>query len=181
MLPSVTQCSSHSGARRTSSYARIVTAPLPRRAPRRHATIRARRAHIIQQQQAVMRRRARLAARGHSHARPCRQPAMHRRTERAPLSRVLIGCTNGLLAASTYSTTRDLKVVDAKNRMASRSKLAKVERAPFWGILRFIALLWAAAAALVVESYTRLSQTPLYARSCQHTISVTGLLHAASL
>jgi hypothetical protein len=25
--------------------------------------------------------------------------------------------------------------------MASRSKLAKVERAPFWGILRFIALL----------------------------------------
>eukprot|EP01047_Picozoa_sp_COSAG01_P102942 COSAG01_NODE_32464_length_580_cov_22.000000_1_plen_90_part_00 len=55
--------------------------------------------------------------------------------------------------------------------MASRSKLAKVERAPFWGILRFIALL---CARVVVAHTLPLSSEHMMA--CAYSIR-TAVMH----
>jgi hypothetical protein len=62
-------------------------------------------------------------ARAHSNAINLRIP---------PEPGALLGSFDRLAKRFAASTTRDLKVVDAKNRLASRSKLPKLERARFW-------------------------------------------------
>eukprot|EP01047_Picozoa_sp_COSAG01_P044316 COSAG01_NODE_3996_length_5448_cov_24.489250_2_plen_83_part_00 len=71
----------------------------------------------------------------------CTQKFLNPRTGRAALSGVLIGWTNGLLADVAALI---LQAATSANRLYSRSKLPKAQRAPFWCIVPFYGCMCAA-------------------------------------
>jgi hypothetical protein len=110
---------------------------LAARAPRRAAALQVLwkpRLYVPRSCRAAPRRRRRPAAAGSqpTATQCCRQPAQKRnpnpRTARAPVSPVLIGWTNGFRTAQP-----EVHAAPSENRLCSRSKLAKLERARFWG------------------------------------------------